>query len=159
MGGGNPVKVFVDTAKNAVNEVKKVGKKAEKVVSKAGKQLEQNVSNGAQKVLGENGYNVAKGALTALNIPYMATTAVVDTVKGENPLKGQIQRQAEAINNLQGKSTPKAEPAPTYDDTPEGLDLYQANLRWKRRRREKLSMNAETREKTNVLGGSETLGV
>lgn len=152
MGGGNPVRQVVKAVEN-------VGKKVEKTVSKAGKQLEQNVSNSAQKVLGEKGYNIAKGALTALNVPYMATTAVVDTVKGENPFKGQIQRQAEAINNLQGKSTPKAEPAPTYDDTPEGLDLYQANLRWKRRRREKMSMNAETREKTNVLGGSETLGV
>lgn len=140
-------------------KLKKAAKSIGKAVSKVGKQIEQNVSNGTQKVLGENGYNVAKGALTALNTPYMATASVVDTVKGENPLKGQIQRQAEAINNLQGKSTPKAEPAPTYDDTPEGLDLYQANLRWKRRRREKLSMNAETREKTNVLGGSETLGV
>ena len=152
MGGGNPVKQFTKAVEN-------VGKKVEKTVSKAGKQLEQNVSNGAQKVLGKEGYNVAKGALTALSTPYMATTAVIDTVKGENPLKGQLERQTEAINNLQGKSTPKAEPAPTFDDTPEGLDLYQANLRWKRRRREKLSMNAEDREKTNVLGGSETLGV
>lgn len=134
-------------------------KSVEKTVSKAGKQLEQNVSNGAQKVLGEKGSKIVKGALTALNTPYMATTAAIDTVKGENPLKGQLERQAEAINNLQGKSTPKEEPPPTYDDTPEGLDLYQANLRWKRRRREKLSMNAEDREKTNVLGGSETLGV
>lgn len=140
-------------------KLKKAAKSIGKAVSKAGKQIEQNVSNGTQKVLGENGYNVAKGALTALNVPYMATTAVVDTVKGENPLKGQLERQTEAINNLQGKSTPKAEPAPTFDDTPEGLDLYQANLRWKRRRREKMSTNAETREKTNVLGGSETLGV
>lgn len=130
-----------------------------KAVSKAGKQLEQNVSNGAQKVLGEKGYNIAKGALTALNTPYMATTAAIDTVKGDNPLKGQIQRQAEALNNLQGRSTPKEEAPPVYDDTPEGLDLYQANLRWKRRRREKLAMNSESREKTNVLGGSETLGV
>lgn len=152
MGGGNPVKQFTKAVEN-------VGKKVEKTVSKAGKQLEQNVSNGAQKVLGKEGYNIAKGALTALSTPYMATTAAIDTVKGENPLKGQLERQTEAINNLQGKSTPKAEPAPTFDDTPEGLDLYQANLRWKRRRREKLSMNAEDREKTNVLGGSETLGV
>lgn len=152
MGSKNPVKVVVKAVEN-------VAKGVEKTVSKAGKQLEQNVSNGAQKVLGKEGYNIAKGALTALNTPYMATTAAIDTVKGENPLKGQLERQTEAINNLQGKSTPKAEPAPTFDDTPEGLDLYQANLRWKRRRREKLSMNAEDRKKTNVLGGSETLGV
>ena len=145
--------------KNVGKAVRGFVKSVEKTVSKAGKQLEQNVSNGAQKVLGEKGSKIVKGALTALNTPYMATTAAIDTVKGENPLKGQLERQTEAINNLQGKSTPKEEPAPTFDDTPEGLDLYQANLRWKRRRREKMSMNAEEREKTNVLGGSETLGV
>ncbi|MBR1778142.1 MAG: hypothetical protein IJ752_06125 [Alphaproteobacteria bacterium] len=130
-----------------------------KKLKKAAKSVTRSVSDGVQKVLGEKGYNIAKGALTALNTPYMATTAVTDTLNGDNPIKKQQERQAAAMTNLQGRDVEKPEIKPTFDDTPEGLDLYQANLRWKRRRREKLSMNAEDREKTNVLGGSETLGV
>lgn len=152
MGGGNPIK-------SVGKAVKKAAKQASKAIKKAGKQIEQNVSNGSQKVLGEEGYKIAKGALTTFNPMYIGTTMVTDTVKGDNPFKKQAERQAEAITNLQGKEAVKAEPSPVYDDTPEGLDLYQANLRWKRRRREKLAMNAEKSEKTNVLGGSETLGV
>ena len=130
-----------------------------KKLKKAAKSVTRSVSDGVQKVLGEKGYNIAKGALTALNTPYMATTAVTDTLNGDNPIKKQQERQAAAMTNLQGRDVEKPEIKPTFDDTPEGLDQFQANLRWKRRRREKLSMNAEDREKTNVLGGSETLGV
>lgn len=138
---------------------KKAVKRASKAVKKALKQTERAVSDGSQKVLGEEGYKIAKGAVTTFNPLYIGTKMAIDTVNGDNPFKKAVEGQYEAVTNLQGKSIEKDEPAPTYDDTPEGLDLYQANLRMRRRRREKLAMNAENSEKTNVLGGSETLGV
>lgn len=137
---------------------KKAVKRVGKAVSKAVKQTERAVSDGSQKVLGEEGYKIAKGALTTFNPMYIGTTMATDTVKGDNPFKKLEERQTEAVANLQGKEA-MLEAPPVYDDTPEGLDLYQANLRWKRRRREKLAMNAESHEKTNVLGGNETLGI